>query len=185
MNEVQAKTARRSTLITVPNLVSALRLPIAAAFYAIDALSWRGVLLFLGALTDFLDGKLARHFGVETRTGAMIDPLFDKLFVTVALAAFLSGPYLGWQEFIVLLSRDIYVGTVFVGGTALGINVPTQARAGGKLVTFLQLVTLFVLLLAPERTGLFVVAVGVASAIAIVDYTAVGVLGLRGRSRAV
>jgi phosphatidylglycerophosphate synthase len=66
----------------------------------------------------------------------------------------------------------------------LKIGIPTQPRPGGKLVTFLQIVTLFVLLLAPDRVGVFMVAVAVASAIAIVDYTLVGVAGVRGRSRA-
>lgn len=168
----------------MPNVVSALRLPIAAAFFAVDGLLWRGVLLFFGALTDALDGWLARRLGMESRTGALIDPLFDKLFVTVALAAFLRGPYLGWLGFVILVSRDLYVGTAYLVSKLLKIGIPTQPRPGGKLVTFLQIVTLFVLLLAPDRVGVFMVAVAVASAIAIVDYTLVGVAGVRGRSRA-
>jgi phosphatidylglycerophosphate synthase len=176
-------TTRRSSLAAVPNIVSALRLPIAAAFFAIDGLLWRGILLLLGALTDALDGWLARHFGLESKTGAIMDPLFDKLFVTVALAAFLRGPYLGWQQFLVLISRDLYVGTGFLAAKAMGISVPAQSRPAGKLVTFLQVVTLFVLLLVPERVTVFMVAVGVASVIASVDYTGAGVAALR-RSKA-
>ncbi len=180
----EATAGQRTGLVSVPNVVSALRLPIAAAFFAVDGLLWRGVLLFFGALTDALDGWLARRLGMESRTGALIDPLFDKLFVTVALAAFLRGPYLGWLGFVILVSRDLYVGTAYLVAKLLKIGIPTQPRPGGKLVTFLQIVTLFVLLLAPDRVGVFMVAVAVASAIAIVDYTLVGVAGVRGRSRA-
>jgi len=180
----EATAGQRTGLVSVPNVVSALRLPIAAAFFAVDGLLWRGVLLFLGALTDALDGWLARRLGMESRTGALIDPLFDKLFVTVALAAFLRGPYLGWLGFVILVSRDLYVGTAYLTAKLLGIDIPTQPRPGGKLVTFLQIVTLFVLLLAPDRVGVFMVAVAVASAIAIADYTLVGLAGVRGRSRA-
>jgi cardiolipin synthase len=180
----EATAGQRTGLVSVPNFVSALRLPIAAAFFAVDGLLWRGVLLFFGALTDALDGWLARRLGMESRTGALIDPLFDKLFVTVALAAFLRGPYLGWLGFVILVSRDLYVGTAYLVAKLLKIGIPTQPRPGGKLVTFLQIVTLFVLLLAPDRVGVFMVAVAVASAIAIVDYTLVGVAGVRGRSRA-
>jgi phosphatidylglycerophosphate synthase len=183
VNSASATATRRSAWVNVPNLVSALRLPIAAAFFAVDGLLWRGVLLFLGAMSDALDGWLARRFGLESKTGVIIDPLFDKLFVTVVLAAFLAGPDLGWRGFLVLISRDLYVGTGFLLAKALRINVPTQPRRSGKVVTFLQIVTLFVLLLAPERAELFIVAVGVASAIAIVDYTVVGVANLRRRSK--
>lgn len=173
----------RSSLAKLPNLVSALRLPIAAAFVVVDGLLWRGVLLFLGALTDALDGWLARRLGVESKAGAILDPAFDKLFVLITLAAFLPGPYLGWREYLILVSRDLYVGTGWLVAKAMGINVPAQVRPAGKLVTALQVVTLFVLLLAPERNAVFIVAVGAASAIAIVDYTFAGVAALR-RSRA-
>lgn len=174
----------KGRLAQVPSLVSALRLPIAAAFFAIDGLVWRGILLMIGALTDWLDGWLARRLGVESKTGALLDPLFDKLFVTVALAAFLPGPYLEWREFAVLVSRDLYVGIAFLLAKALRIDIPAAARPSGKLVTVLQIVTLFVLLLAPERVGVFTVAVGVASVIAIGDYTAAGLAALRRRAGA-
>ncbi len=59
------------------------------------------------------------------------------------------------------------------------VRVVVHPRASGKLVTFLQLVTLFVLLLVPEQAILLIVAVGLASTVAIVDYTSVGILGLR------
>lgn len=182
MNGTEA--ARRPSLVNVPNLLSALRLPIAAAFFAVDGLFWRGALLSLGALTDALDGWLARQFGQESETGAMLDPLFDKLFVLVALAAFVPGRYLGWPEFAILVSRDLYVAVVFLLGKLLGLPIPARPRTGGKVVTFLQMVTLFVLLLFPDLTGFFVVAVGVTSAAAIADYTAVGLATVRRRSRA-
>lgn len=175
--------AGRTRLTAIPSLISALRLPIAAAFFAVDALFWRAVLLFIGAVTDALDGWVARRFSLQSPTGAWLDPMFDKLFVTVALAAFVSGPFLGWGEFAVLLSRDLYVGIGFLAAKTLGVAVPAQSRASGKLVTFLQIVTLFVLLLAPDRVNVFVVAVGVAAAIAMADYTAAGLRAVRGRVR--
>jgi phosphatidylglycerophosphate synthase len=170
-----------SRLYLIPNFLSALRLPVAAAFFVVDGPFWRGVLLLVGALSDALDGWLARRLRAETATGAMLDPLFDKLFVTVALAAFLPGPYIGWREFAVLVSRDAYVGLGFLGAKALGMAIEPRPRASGKLVTFLQIVTLFVLLLAPDAVELFVVVVGVAAAYAVVDYTIAGVSRLRSR----
>ncbi len=168
-------------LFNLPNVLSMLRLPIAAVFFAVDGLLLRGILLSLGALTDALDGWLARHFAQESDAGALLDPLFDKLFVLVALAAFLSGPYLGWTEFAVLISRDLYVGVLFLAGRLVGLSVSIRSRPTGKVVTVLQMATLFILLLAPERIEAFTVAVGVASLLAIVDYTVAGIAGLRRR----
>lgn len=173
---------RSPALVFVPSLISALRLPIAAAFFVVDGLMARGILLLLGALTDAADGWVARRFRLESKLGVILDPLFDKLFVLVALAAFLPGPYLSWIEFVVLISRDLYVGSGFLIARGLGVSVPAQPRAAGKLVTFLQIVTLFVLLLAPERADVFVVVVAAASVIAILDYTVVGVNRVRHRS---
>lgn len=180
----ETASTRRSDLVNVPNLISALRLPIAAAFFAVDGLVARGILLFIGALSDALDGWLARQFRLETRSGAVVDPLFDKLFVTVALAAFLRGPHLGWLEFVILISRDLYVGSGYLASKVLRLDIRPQSRASGKLVTFLQIVTLFVLLLMPESIGIFMVTVAVASAIAILDYTFAGISALRRRVEA-
>ena len=184
MFRVQSSARRGKMLAALPSLISALRLPIAAGFFAVDALVWRGILLFLGALTDALDGWLARRLKLESETGALLDPLFDKLFVTVALAAFLPGPYLGWREFLILVSRDLYVAFAFLLAKVRRLDVPAQPRTMGKLVTFLQIVTLFVLLLVPERVDVFLVVVGVASAIAIVDYSVAWWSAVRGSAGA-
>lgn len=166
-------------LVTVPNLISALRLPIAAAFLAVDGVLWRALLLLLGGVTDAMDGWLARKLGVQSRAGALIDPLFDKLFVLIALGAFLPGPYLSWLGFAILISRDLYIGFGFIVAKLIGVEVSIRPRYSGKLVTFLQLVTLFVLLFAPDQTDLFVVVVGVASGIAVIDYTSAGIASLK------
>ncbi|UCF19663.1 MAG: CDP-alcohol phosphatidyltransferase family protein [Gemmatimonadota bacterium] len=174
---------RRLKIVNVPNIISALRLPLAGAFFVVDGPVARGIILFLGGFSDVLDGWLARRLRMKSEAGAIIDPLADKLFVLVALAAFLPGPYLAWPGFLVLISRDLYVASGFLTGKALGVSVPAQSRPSGKLVTFLQVVTLFVLLLAPERLEVFLIVVAVASLIAILDYTVVGVTALRRRSR--
>lgn len=184
MSGGDATATRPAVIAYLPSLISALRLPIAAGFFFVDSLFWRGILLSCGALTDALDGWLARYLAVESKTGAILDPLFDKLFVVVALAAFLPGSYLGWPEFVILVSRDLYVGFAYLAARALGLEIPAQARRAGKVVTFLQVVTLFVLLLAAERVGAFIVAVAVASAIAIVDYTGAGITAVRRQSKA-
>jgi CDP-diacylglycerol--glycerol-3-phosphate 3-phosphatidyltransferase/cardiolipin synthase len=180
VNEDPITPARGRSAFNVPNLLSVLRLPIAGAFFVVDSVAWRGVLLTLAALSDALDGWLARQLGQQSEAGAVVDPAFDKLFVTVVLTAFLVGPDLDWPEFLVMLSRDLYVSVGFLAAFLLGLRVPAVARLSGKAVTALQVGALFVLLFWPSLVGPFVAVVGVASAIAIIDYTAVGVAALRG-----
>lgn len=179
MSGAEAALPRRSALRYVPNFLSASRLPIAAAFFVVEEVRWRGALLLIGALTDALDGLIARHLRVQSRAGIIIDPLFDKLFVLVVLAAFLTGPRLGWAQFLLLIARDLYIALAYVVVKLLGFRVVWSPRLAGKLVTFLQVVSLFVLLVMPQALGALVVVVAVASAVAIVDYTRAGVVALR------
>lgn len=175
-----AVAAARHSAFNIPNVLSVLRLPMAVAFFAVESTAWRGVILSAAALSDGLDGWLARYFGQQSRAGVILDPVFDKLFVTIVLAAFLAGPSLEWPEFLVLLSRDLYISVAFIASRLLGLPVPIYARLSGKAVTVLQLLAIFVLLFAPQVVGAFVAVVGVASVIAIVDYTAVGIAALAG-----
>ncbi len=179
----QGKTYK-SLFVFLPNMISMLRLPIAAAFLVVDGQVWRGVLLSAGAMTDALDGWVARRFGLGTKSGAVIDPLFDKLFILVVMASFIPGPYLGWTQFAILMARDVYVGAAFIFAKIVNVTMPDRARLGGKVVTFLQMVTLFVLLFAPDLIDYCVVAVGVSGGIAIVDYTVAASMASRRPSSA-
>ncbi len=67
---------------------------------------WLGFWLFnLAALTDYLDGKLARKFNVESKLGAILDPIGDKLLVLFAMIT------------VIVLTKDIYVA--FMGAFIL------------------------------------------------------------------
>jgi len=94
----------------IPNLLTLLRLVLAAAFfflltyYKFDhdryALLLPAIGLFVAAaLTDFFDGLLARRWHVESKFGRIMDPFCDKVLVLGALC-FLSGPSFGSEEFI-------------------------------------------------------------------------------------
>jgi phosphatidylglycerophosphate synthase len=79
--------------LSLPNLLSLSRLPLGWVFWiALGNTPERGVLalgvMALAALTDVLDGAVARRRGVDTSgTGSWLDPICDKLFVAAVLAA--------------------------------------------------------------------------------------------------
>jgi cardiolipin synthase (CMP-forming) len=161
-----------SRFITLPNLLSLARFPLAAAFVAAESARARVALLVAAALSDLLDGWLARRSG-STRTGALLDPIADKAFVLLAISTFLWNGELSVRDYLILLSRDLATAVGFVVAFYLPGLDPAdfKARWPGKLVTVLQLLSLLSLLVRRSFVPLLVPLVGVASAWTIVDYT--------------
>jgi CDP-diacylglycerol---glycerol-3-phosphate 3-phosphatidyltransferase len=127
--------------VTRADLLTALRLPLAAAFPFVHQPAGRLALVGAAAASDFFDGMLARRFG-GSRTGAVLDPVADKLFMAVA---FLTAARLGWltpMETIAVLARDIVAALGYAGSWLWRRPTALPARAGGKVVTVLQLLTL-------------------------------------------
>ena len=163
----------RERLMTLPNAVSMSRLVLAAAFVALRAPSSRVALLLVASATDFLDGWLARRQHATTRSGALIDPIADRLFVFTALTTYLAEGAVTLGSYFTLLSRDIatLIGFIVARSVPWLRAVEFRARWLGKLVTGLQLMTLIAVLVAPTTVPWFVLAVGATSAASIADYT--------------
>ncbi|MGF1509576.1 MAG: CDP-diacylglycerol--glycerol-3-phosphate 3-phosphatidyltransferase [Myxococcota bacterium] len=115
---------------------------------------WNGVacsLFALAALTDFVDGYLARRWGQVTTFGKIMDPLADKLLVLGALVMLLSLDRVSpWLVFL-LLGREFAVTTLRVLAVAEGLVI--AARPMGKQKTVLQMMGVGALL-AHERVEL-------------------------------
>ena len=126
---------------TVADLLTALRVPMAIAFVAVPDAGVRLAILGAAAMTDLLDGPLARRFG-SSRLGAFLDPVADKLFMAAAFGVVAFSGRLAAYEIVGVLLRDI-VATVAFAITALsGRAASIPARLGGKAVTVGQLLTL-------------------------------------------
>jgi CDP-diacylglycerol--glycerol-3-phosphate 3-phosphatidyltransferase len=123
----------------------------------------------LAAATDFLDGFLARRLGQETRLGAALDPLADKLLLGAAIWAIWAcrgayGPVPVWYPVIVTLN-DVVLG----GGFLLVRHRidPDRLRAmvWGKAASALQIVVVVWLLVrAPQALVPIVVAAALTAA---------------------
>ncbi len=80
--------------------------------------------LFAGiAITDFIDGKLARHLGAESRFGRIADPLADRLVMAVGLIALLHFGRLHWVAPVVILVRDAGAVVAFVWLARKGVEM--------------------------------------------------------------
>ena len=160
-------------VLTLPNLLSFARIPLAAAFVAVHGTDARLALLIAASLTDLLDGWFAR-MGTTTRFGALLDPIADKTFVLFALSAYLFAGALSTRDYFIIISRDLATAVGFLVAFYLPGLEPADftARWAGKALTGLQLASLFVILLRPEWMAWLIWPVALVSAWTIVDYTA-------------
>lgn len=163
---------QRSRLFSIPNLLSASRFPLAAAFLASEQTPVRVALIGAASLTDVLDGWLARR-QQTTRLGALLDPIADKTFVLVAISAFLIAGELTTLEFFTILLRDFATALGFIVAYLLrGLDPKNfKARMSGKVVTVLQLATVLALVLHAALLRPLIWLVGAASVWAVFDYT--------------
>jgi CDP-diacylglycerol--glycerol-3-phosphate 3-phosphatidyltransferase/cardiolipin synthase len=127
--------------LTRADVVTALRLPLAALFPFVQRPAWQLAIVGAAAATDFVDGILARRFG-GSRVGAVLDPVADKAFMVSAFVTVASRGLLEWYELLGVLLRDLLAALGFVGTWLLRRPVALPARAGGKAVTVAQLLTL-------------------------------------------
>lgn len=160
-------------LLSLPNLISFSRLVLAGIFIAVPDTIVRAALVATAALSDFLDGWIARRQGIGSRWGALLDPLTDRVFVVVVLLVHLLDGAITPAQVAIVLLRDV----VTAGGFLVARAVPWmrdfqfRARLPGKVVTAAQLALLFALLLVPAAVNALVLLVGALSVWAIADYT--------------
>src|SRR3954447_4206877 len=163
----------RLSLRSIPNVVSLSRVILAAAFVVARNGDTRIWIVLAAAVTDMLDGWLARRAGLVSRFGALVDPFGDRVFVLVAVSAFVFEGTLSTLEYFVMISRDLMTAVGFLVARAVSWLRPVEfrARASGKLVTALQMLAFIALLKMPTAIGPMIWAVGIASLYSIVDYT--------------
>lgn len=130
----------------VADAVSLARVPLAAVFVLAGSAEVRLPVLTVAAASDLLDGWLARRFG-PSRVGAVLDPITDKLFMVAAFTMLALSGALSVLEILGVLLRDILTPLGYLTTVALRRPLAVPARAGGKLVTVGQSLTLFAWLL--------------------------------------
>jgi len=164
---------RTTRLWNVPNVISLSRMGLAVAFVVLHDPLARIVLVAIAAVTDFLDGFIARVANQRSVAGALIDPIADRIFVLAAVSAFLFDGLLATGQYFIFLSRDLATAIGFIVARIIPWLRPVRFRARllGKGVTVLQLATLMAVLLFPQATTGLIVAIGLLSAMSILDYT--------------
>lgn len=144
------------------------------------------VVFILASLTDTLDGYIARTRGSQTRLGAFLDPMADKLLITASFITLTALKMLPFWITAVVISRDL----LLILGTALvhvsGGQVHPSPTLLGKATTALQMATVLSAMLAryfdaaAALKGGFVWTTAVLSAASGVQYLYMGSKFLNG-----
>lgn len=159
----------RAPVLGPADLLTGLRLPLAAAFLLVDDPAVRLAVLLLAAASDMVDGWLARRFG-PSRLGVFLDPVADKLFMAAAFWVVAVSGRLAPYEVVGVLLRDIVAAFAFVVTAWTGRASTIPARAGGKAVTLAQNFTLLAFLLRPDLLRPLAWATSAIAIYAIWDY---------------
>ncbi len=121
-----------------------------------DSVAWRltatGIFL-LAAVTDRLDGYLARRDNLVTDLGKLLDPIADKLLIGAGLIGLSILGDLPWWVTVVILVREL--GITVMRFLVIRYAVMPASR-GGKLKTVLQVVAIALFLLPLDRLPAFV-----------------------------
>jgi len=139
------------SLRNLPNLLSLLRIVLVApvVFYILQKNYIPALVLFvIAGITDGVDGWLAKHFGWQSRLGAILDPLADKLLL---ISSYISFAWLDllpiWLVLSVIL-RDVIIVTGGVLYQFFFGKVTINPTYISKLNTLMQIVLIAVMLLS-------------------------------------
>lgn len=133
-------------LVNIPNALTALRLVLVPVFVLVmftggghdPAARWiAGAIFAFAALTDRLDGQIARQRGQVTNFGKIADPIADKALIGAALIGLSILGEIFWWITIVLLVREVGITVLRFAVLRYGV---ISASPGGKLKTVLQIV---------------------------------------------
>ncbi|WP_129336987.1 CDP-alcohol phosphatidyltransferase family protein [Cellulomonas endophytica] len=143
-------------VLTVPNLISALRLalvPVFAVLIARGEDGWAVLVLAVSGASDWLDGVLARSMGQVTRLGQMLDPAADRLFILVTLVGLTWRGVVPTWLLVVLVARDVALFVVLLLLARRG-HAPLPVHVAGKAGTFALLYAFPLLLLSEWSSGI-------------------------------
>jgi CDP-diacylglycerol--glycerol-3-phosphate 3-phosphatidyltransferase len=147
--------------------------------------AWAALVFLVAAVTDFIDGELARRTGQVTSVGKILDPIADKALTGSALVLLSWFDMLPWWVTVVVLGREIGVTLLRFWVIRHGV---LAASRGGKLKTALQILAITLFLLPLASGGRAVAEWVMAAAVVVtlvtgVDYV-VRALALRKQGRA-
>jgi cardiolipin synthase len=119
------------------------------------------LLVLMGSgISDYLDGKIARRYGLVTKLGQYLDPIADRLYIVTTLFGLAWREIIPWWLVLGLIARDAFILAMYPTVRAYRVPVP-PVHFIGKAATFNLLCAFPLLLLGQFAGGLGAVALPV------------------------
>ena len=141
--------------INLPNKLTFLRIgliPLFVLLFYVPLFGWNNVVLtglfFLISITDWFDGYLARRLGLQSDLGAFLDPVADKLVVTIVLVLLVSR-HPGWLlalPTVIIVGREIAISALREWMAHVGDEAKVAVSIIGKFKTATQMLAIGFLL---------------------------------------
>ncbi|RUO55680.1 CDP-diacylglycerol--glycerol-3-phosphate 3-phosphatidyltransferase [Pseudidiomarina homiensis] len=134
----------------IPNLLTSFRILLIPVFLGIyylpgsDANFWAAFVFALAAVTDGLDGYIARKFNQFTKFGAFLDPVADKVMVAASLIVVVETYATWWISVpaLAIVSRELVVSALREWMAQIGSQAKVQVSNLGKIKTTAQMVAI-------------------------------------------
>jgi CDP-diacylglycerol---glycerol-3-phosphate 3-phosphatidyltransferase len=152
-SEALGAAVARVPLVNIANILTVTRLVLVPVFLLTlfagggHSTGWRMIafLVFVvGSITDYIDGHLARKFGLVTDFGKIVDPIADKALTGGALVGLSALGELPWWVTLTIAGREILVTLLRFWVIRYGV---IAASYGGKVKTFAQIIAIGLYLL--------------------------------------
>jgi cardiolipin synthase len=146
-------------ILTIPNAISVARLIGVPVFLWLvlivrtDAADWWALaLLAASGVSDWLDGKIARALGQQSKLGQVLDPAADRLYIVATVIALAVRSIIPWWLVGLLGLRELLLGLVLLALRRYGWG-PLQVSFVGKAATLCLLYAFPLLLLGAHSAG--------------------------------
>ncbi len=153
---------------TVPNILTLIRIGLIPVFVIVYYLPFASAgavtaaIFTLAAITDWLDGYLARRLGQSSKLGAFLDPVADKLMVVVALILLVQRHPHAWLALpaAIIIGREITISALREWMAELGERARVAVSQLGKVKTTVQMTAIVLLLYGDPIIGLPIFPIG-------------------------
>ena len=132
--------------MVVPLLVVVLLTPVAEQLFGVNGYTLGIILFLIAALSDIVDGQLARRRKQVSTLGKFLDPIADKLLISAALIVLVEKHLAPSWAVVVILGREFIITGLRSVAASEGIII--QAQSMGKLKMWAQCVAVVALLVA-------------------------------------
>ena len=147
----------RSVIFTVPNVISLLRIlsiPLIAYLVANRHLIISLVVMLISALSDGVDGIIARRFNQVSKLGQILDPVADRLLILCSVLALSIASILPWWLLALVGARDVLMGLLVLALAQHGYG-PLPVHFAGKTGTAVLMLAIPALIFADVGTSAF------------------------------